>query len=61
MDKDILKVKDIMNYLGIGRDKAYSLMKSKSFPATQIGNTYFVTNKNFTRWLEDYAGKEFVL
>lgn len=54
----ILKVKDIMNYMHIGKDKAYALMRSKSFPSTQIGKTYFVTQENFEKWLIMYTGKK---
>ncbi len=54
----ILKVKDIMKSLGICRDKAYALMKLKSFPATQLGKTYFVTEDNFEKWLNQNAGRQ---
>lgn len=56
-DFQVLKVKDIMERLGIGKDRAYALMKSKSFPATQLGKTYFVTTVKFEEWLEANAGK----
>ena len=54
---EILRVPDLMNYLCIGKDKAYSLMRSRSFPSTQIGKTYFVTKENFEKWLNENAGK----
>ncbi len=53
----ILRVKDLMDYLKIGKDRAYALMRSSSFPSTQIGKTYFVTVTNFQSWLQDNAGK----
>lgn len=58
-DVKILRVNDLMQRMGIGRDRAYAIMKSKGFPAMKIGVTYFVTETNFYRWLDDYAGKEF--
>lgn len=54
---EILRVPDLMNYLCIGKDKAYSLMRSRSFPSMQIGKTYFVTKENFEKWLNENAGK----
>ena len=42
----ILKTDDLKNILGIGRDKAYALMRSEAFPSTKIGRTCFVTEKN---------------
>lgn len=56
---NVLKVEDLMERFGIGRDKAYTLMKSSGFPSTQIGKTYFVTVKNFNAWLDSYTGKKF--
>lgn len=53
--------KDISKMMGIGRDKAYALFKSKGFPATRIGKTYFVTPEQFNKWLNDYAGKDYIL
>lgn len=58
--KDELKVlmtKDLMNLMGIGRDKAYSLMRARTFPSTKLGKTYFVTMDSLQTWLHDNAGK----
>lgn len=62
-DKEIriLKVSDIQLQLGIGRDRAYALMRSAGFPSTRIGRTYFVTADNFEKWLNDYKYKTFIL
>ena len=57
----ILKTDDLKNILGIGRDKAYALMRSEAFPSTKIGRTCFVTEKNLEIWLDNYAGREFEL
>lgn len=57
----ILHLEDIMKILGIGKDKAYALLRSPSFPATKVGRTYFVTEENFYEWINRYAGKEFKL
>ncbi len=57
----ILYVKDLMEVLHIGRDKAYSLMRSKAFPSTQLGKNYFVTIDNLNKWLDDNAGRNYKL
>ena len=40
MTNEILNVRDLQKYLKIGRDKAYSLMKTKGFPSIKIGGQY---------------------
>ena len=57
----VLKAKDRQERLGIGRDRAYALMRSAGFPSTRIGRTYFVTSDNFEKWLNDYKYKTFLL
>jgi hypothetical protein len=57
----ILYIKDLMECMHIGRDKAYALMRNKSFPSTKIGRTYFVTQNNLIKWLNDNAGRDFTI
>ena len=57
----VLKAKDLQERLGIGRDRAYALMRSAGFPSPRIGRTYFVTSDNFEKWLNDYKYKTFLL
>ena len=38
-------------------EKAYALMRSKSFPSSKIGKTYFVTMVNLQQWLNENVGK----
>lgn len=42
MTDKLLSVSDIQEHLGIGRNKAYSLIKLKSFPKIKIGSTYHI-------------------
>ena len=58
---EILGIKDLMDCMKIGRDKAYSLMKSKSFPSMKIGKTYIVTSANLNRWLDENAGRNIII
>ena len=60
-EKLLLRVSDLQEMLGIGREKAYSLMRSKSFPSMKIGGNYFVSRSALDRWLSDYERKTFVL
>lgn len=60
-EMEILSIKEVMAFLHIGRDKAYALMHSKSFPSTKIGKTYFVTSDNLKTWVNENAGRTIVL
>lgn len=60
-EKKVYCPKDVSQMLGIGRDKAYALFKSKGFPSTKIGKTYFIMPEKFEKWLSDCAGKEYLL
>ena len=62
-DREIrmLRVSDIQQYVGLGRERAYALMRSAGVPSTRIGRTYFVTADNFEKWLNDYKYKTFIL
>jgi len=53
----MLTVKDLQYQLKVGRDTAYALMHSKSFPSFKLGGRYFVTQQALDRWLEQSAFK----
>ena len=57
----ILYTKDLMKVLGIGRDRAYALMRSSGFPSTRLGKNYFVTEENLQKWLKTYTGRQYSL
>jgi len=54
---ELMTVKELQSYLGIGKDKAYALVKSKSFPALKLGGRYYVIKPDFVIWLEKQTGK----
>ncbi len=54
-------VKMLQNKLGIGRDTAYALMHSSSFPAIKIGGKYYVEEEAVKEWLQKNRYKEVVL
>ena len=48
---ELMTIKELQSYLGIGKDKAYKLVKSKSFPALKVGGRYYVIKPGFIAWL----------
>lgn len=56
-----LKAKDVAELLQIGKNKAYSLMRSESFPAIKIQHDYRVSVKDLREWCKTYCGKTFYL
>ena len=54
---ELMTIKELQSYLGIGKDKAYALVKSKSFPALKVGGRYYVIKPDFVSWLEKQIGK----
>lgn len=60
-DTLVLNVKDLQSVLGIGRDTAYALMRSRAFPSTKIGGRYIVAKDALKLWIKSNEGKEFHL
>ena len=56
-----MTVKDVRKRLNIGKDTAYALMRSESFPSFKIGGRYFILEPNFDKWLEDATGRCIVI
>lgn len=57
----VLNVKELQDALGIGRDTAYDLMRSKAFPSIRIGGRYVVEKEALQSWLKLYRGKTYHL
>jgi predicted DNA-binding transcriptional regulator AlpA len=49
---EVLEVKDIQSFLGIGRSQAYKLVKSNLFHAVTVGKRILVPKKSFLNWFE---------
>ena len=60
-ERIVLKTKDLAEVMGIGKDKAYALMRSAGFPSIRIGRSYFVTMQKLAEWLDAYAGRSYLL
>ena len=54
MELEILKTKDLQEILGIGRDKAYALMKSDAFPSVKLGKRYIISKADLIAWIDTY-------
>jgi excisionase family DNA binding protein len=50
--KDILTVKDITEFLGISRAKAYELVHSGEFHTVKVGARILIPKKSILKWLE---------
>ena len=48
----VLNVKQLAVYLGIGRNKAYELVHSSDFPALKIGKRIVVPKEQLDEWLK---------
>ncbi|MBQ8945917.1 MAG: helix-turn-helix domain-containing protein [Lachnospiraceae bacterium] len=60
-DYSVLSARELAERLHIGRDKAYALIKSKSFPSIKLGGRYIVTAKALNEWLDQYQYKTFAM
>ncbi|OIJ19008.1 DNA-binding protein [Anaerobacillus alkalidiazotrophicus] len=49
---DVLTVKDLENFLGIGRGQAYELAHTNKFHKVRIGNRILISKKSFQQWFE---------
>lgn len=54
-----MTVKEMAKELGIGRNKAYALVKQRDFPHTRIGRTYYVIRADLPAWLKKQSGKTY--
>ncbi|WP_181586572.1 helix-turn-helix domain-containing protein [Paenibacillus taichungensis] len=52
-----MTVKDVANFLRIGRVQAYQQLKRNEFHYVKIGNSYRICRDSFLRWFEgeDYS------
>jgi len=57
----MLKPKDVKEILGCGMQRAYAIINQDDFPKITIGKRYYIPQKAFEKWAENYTGKEYVL
>ncbi|MDR3195630.1 MAG: helix-turn-helix domain-containing protein [Endomicrobium sp.] len=52
-NKQIMDIKELSQYLGIGKSKIYSLIRMKKIPASKIGRQYRFSKDIVDSWLRD--------
>lgn len=52
MNESLLTVEDMCNELGIGRSKAYQILKNKEIPSGKIGRRILIRRADLDRYIE---------
>lgn len=50
---EIMDVKQLASYLGIGKSKIYNLIRQKKIPASRIGRQYRFSKPVVDNWLKE--------
>ena len=51
--KQVMDIKELSDYLGIGKSKIYSLIRQKKIPASRIGRQYRFSKEVVDSWLKE--------
>lgn len=51
--KEVMDVKELSKYLGIGKSKIYQLIQQKKIPASRIGRQYRFSKSVIDAWLKE--------
>lgn len=51
--KEIMDIKELSEYLGIGKSKIYALIRAKKIPASKIGRQYRFSKGVVDNWLKE--------
>ena len=54
-NKQFYSVEEIRQIMGISRATAYTLAKSKNFPAVRVGARILIPTEQFHQWIEASA------
>lgn len=49
----VMDIKELSDYLGIGKSKIYSLIRMKKIPASRIGRQYRFSKEVVDAWLKE--------
>ncbi|OGS02018.1 MAG: hypothetical protein A2204_03335 [Elusimicrobia bacterium RIFOXYA1_FULL_47_7] len=49
----VMDIKELSEYLGIGKSKIYSLIRQKKIPASRIGRQYRFSKEVVNAWLKE--------
>lgn len=53
VNKDVMSIKELSEYLGIGKSKIYDLIRQNKIPASKIGRQYRFSKEVITSWLKE--------
>ena len=51
--KQVMDIKELSEYLGIGKSKIYNLIRNKKIPASRIGRQYRFSKEVVDAWLKE--------
>jgi excisionase family DNA binding protein len=51
--RDIMDIKALAHYLGLGKSKIYALIRQKKIPASRIGRQYRFSKNIVDQWLNE--------
>jgi len=51
--KEVMDIKELSEYLGIGKSKIYNLIRNKKIPASRIGRQYRFSKDVIDTWLKE--------
>ena len=51
--KEVMNIKELAQYLGIGKSKIYNLIRQKKIPAAKIGRQYRFSKEVIDAWLKE--------
>ena len=57
MEKAIMTVNELMEYLHIGRSKAYELIHAEGFPSFRIGRKVLINKASLSEWIKNQENK----
>lgn len=52
LEKQVLTPRELMGYLGLGRNSVYELLRSEGFPVVKVGRLNLIPIKQLNEWLE---------
>lgn len=52
---EVMDIKELSGYLGIGKSKIYALIRTKKIPVSQIGRQYRFYKTLIDKWLQEKA------
>lgn len=60
-DRDFLTVKELQDYLRIGKNKVYDLVGQNDFPKIRLGKTYIIPTEELKKYLHRNMYKKIVI